>query len=331
MRISEARFFIIAAVLHGALPVAAFIAPTQEIEAPSEPIEVEIEVEVEATRAPSPAVEAARVEPRPEVEPPRTDVPPPPSNGRPAAPSNVEPGPVPTVMPTVEPPGSGAPTAPTAPTGPAPTGTSEYDGPPPAVPTGPLVGGGLPGMGNGAWSSIPGVVPDMGGPRPAPTVSPKATVDPKIATKVITQAMKEKDKGLGLDLPAGGTVASSIRQAVQGTATPPESRATFEVKLSPTGQVLSVRMTSSSGGSPESWAAAAKIAQASLMGRTLAMTAAYSKGAVVYVNVQSLLTLPDGSKSAIERKGVGASFDVANIGAHMQRVVRSSFSVVAVQ
>ncbi len=214
--------------------------------------------------------------------------------------------------------------------GPAPTGTSEYDGPPPAVPNGPMVGGGFPGIGGPAWS-IPGVVPDMGRPAPAPTVAPKPTVDPKIATKVIASAMKEKDKGLGLDLPAGGTVASSVRQAVQATETPPESRATFEVRLSPTGQVLSVRVASSSGGTSETWARAAKIAQASLAGRTLAMTSPFAKGAVVYVNVQSLLTLPDGSKSAIERKGAGAVFDVSNIGAHMQRVVRSSFSVVAVQ
>lgn len=332
MRISEARFLIIAAVLHGALPVAAFVAPAAVIDEPVTPIEVDVEIDVEPTRPPEPQVEL----PSPEaataaVETPRTDERAPTPRGA-ERPSSVEPGPIPTTAPSVEPgpapTGTGGMPGP----GPAPTGTSEYDGPPPAVPngTGPLVGGGLPGIGGNAWN-IPGVVPDMGRPAPAPTVAPKPTVDPKIATKVLDSAMKEKDKALGLDLPGAGTVASSVRAAVQATETPPESRATFEVRLSPTGQVLSVRVASSSGGSSETWARVAKIAQASLSGRTLAMTSSYAKGAVVYVNVQSLLTLPDGSKSAIERKGAGATFDVSNIGAHMQRVVRSSFSVVAVK
>jgi hypothetical protein len=324
---SEARFLIIAAVLHGALPVAAFVAPASVIDDPVTPIEVAIEIEVPETRPPAPEVEAPRVAPAESTRetPARTEERTPgPRNVE--RPSSVEPGPLPTSAPSVEP----APTSP----GPAPKGTSEYDGPPPAVPnggTGPLVvGGGLPGIGNQAWS-IPGVVPDMGKPAPAPTVAPKPTVDPQIATKVIGDAMKEKDKALGLDLPGSGTVATSVREAVQATDTPPESRATFEVRLSPTGQVLGVRVASSSGGSSEAWARAAKIAQASLAGRALTMTAAYSKGAVIYVNVQSLLTLPDGSKSAIERKGAGASFDVTSINARPKRVVRSSFSVVAVK
>ena len=320
---SEARFLIIAAVLHGALPVAAFVAPTALIDDPVRPIEVAVEVEVEQTRPPAPRVETPRVTPPPAaVEAPAR------SEDRPPAPRGVEqplpvaPGPVPTGAPSVEP----GP----VPTGPAPTGTSEYDGPPPAVPSGPLVGGGLPGMGGPAWT-YPGAVPDMGKPAPAPTVAPKATVDPNVATKVIAAAMKEKDKALGLDLPAAGTVATSVREAVQGTETPPESRATFEVRLSATGQVLGVRVTSSSGGTSDTWARAAKIAQASLSGRALAMTAAFAKGAVVYVSVESLMTLPDGSKTAFQRKGLGGSFDVMTINARPKRVVRSSFSVVAVK
>jgi hypothetical protein len=189
---------------------------------------------------------------------------------------------------------------------------------------------GLPGMGP-AWASVPGVVPDMGGPPPAPTVSPKATVDPQIATKVLKEAMKEKDKGLGLDSPARGTVASAVRSAVQATDTPPESRGTFEIKVSPTGQVLSVRVTSSSGGTAEMWARAAKAAQAALAGRMLALSSDYSKGAVISVTTQSILALPDGTKSTIQQKGAGATFDVANIGAHMQRVVKTSSSIVAVK
>lgn len=329
MQISEARFFLIAAGLHGVLPVMAAIVPAPAIEDTSVPIEVEIQVQVDETRPPT-IVEtpAARVEtprntaeetpiPRPEQRP--TNVPAP----------HVEPGPAPTVAPTGDPQATGSPGVEPAP-GPAATGTSEYTTPAPMVQT--PGGTGLPGLGiNGQAWAIPGVVPDMGRPAPAPTVAPKATVDPKIATKVLTDAVKEKDKALGLDLPAGGTIASSVRSAVQATDTPPESRASFEVKLSPTGQVLSVRVASSSGGSTEVWARAAAAVKAALAGRTLAMTSGYEKGAVVYVNVSSALALPDGTKSAIQRKGAGATFDVANIGAHMQRVVKTSFSVVAVK
>lgn len=323
MRISEAGFFLIAAGLHVALLLMALVAPPPPL-APfaAEPIEFAVEVEIAETRPPRPEA-AARVE-MPRGETPRAEETPQPARvERPNAGTIVEPGPAPTVAPSVEPPASGEPTVP----GP-PASTSEYAGPPPAAQTGPMTG--LPGLGGPAWS-IPGVIPDMGKPAPAPTTAAQVPVDPKVATKVLNKAMLEKDKALGLDLPAGGTVASSIRSAVQATDTPPDSRATFEVRLSATGQVLGVRVTSSSGGTSEMWARAASAAAAALKARTLAMTSSFANGAVVYVNVQSLLSLPDGTKSAIQQKGAGATFDVANIGAHQQRVVRTSFSVVAVK
>src|SRR6185369_762806 len=108
-------------------------------------------------------------------------------------------------------------------------------------------------FGTPAWA-VQGAIPDMGRPAPAPTTSPKATVDPQIATKVLKDAMKEKDKGLGLDLPAGGTVASSVKAAVAASAIPSESKGTIEVRISPTGQVLGVRVASFSGGSADVWA-----------------------------------------------------------------------------
>ncbi len=321
MRISEALFFVIAAGLHAALPLMAFVAPLPApIEAPA-PIEGAIEVEVEPTKPPPPEPAAAAVAPREET--PRAEESPSRVERPAAVAGNVEPGPAPTGAPTVEAPGTAAPSVPAA-----PTGTSEYEGPPPAVLTGPA--GGLPGIGANAWN-IPGVVPDMGKPAAAPTVSPKATVDPQIATKVLTDVMLEKDKGLGLDLPGAGTIASSVRTAVQGSALPSESAGTFEVRLSPTGQVLGVRVTSSSGGSSDSWAALAKIVAAMNAGKSFTMRSAFAKGAVVYINVKSTLTLPDGSKSVIERQGAGATFDLANIGAHMQRVVKTNISVVAVK
>jgi hypothetical protein len=318
VQISEARFFLVAAGLHLALPLMALLAPLPSFRPfEGEPIEFAVEVEITETRPPTPeSVAAARTEtPRAEETPQPARI------ERPNAGTNVEPGPLPTAVPSVEPQTSGEPAP-----APLPAKTSEYDGPPPAVQIGPTSG--LPGIGSPAWA-IPGAVPDMGKPAPAPTTAATVAVDPKIATRVLKDAIREKDKGLGLDLPAGGTVASSVKAAVQATNTPPEARATFEIRLSATGQVLSVRVTSSSGGSSEEWARAASAAAAALKGRTLAMTSDFAKGAVVYVNVQSLLTLPDGSKSAIQQKGAGATFDVSNIGAHQQRVVRTSFSVVA--
>lgn len=299
----------------------AAIMPAPVVEVGTVPIEVQVEVEVEQTRPPT-IVEtpAARVE-----SPRTTEAPLPRAEQRPAAVSNIDPGPVPTGAPSIEP--TGAPDVQPAP-GPAATGTSEYTTPAPMVQTGP--GTGLPGLGGPAWS-MPGVIPDMGRPAPAPTTSPRATFDPQRATKVLTDVLKEKDKEIGLDLPAAGTVASTVASVVRSTNTPTEGRATFEVKLSPTGQVLSVRVTSSTGGSAGDWAAAAAAVKASLAGRALGMTAAYAKGAMIHINVTSALTLPDGSKSAITQKGAGATFDVSNIGAHMQRVVKRSYSVSPVK
>lgn len=322
MQITEARFFLIAVGLHAALPVMAFVAPSPAAEEAPRPIEVAIEIDVEATKPPPPEptpVAAARVEPSPSEEIARPNELP---RERPVT-GVIEPSPAPTGVVTAEPSATNAPVVPVA-----PTGTSEYDGPPPSVPNGPITG--LPGIGSPAWS-IPGVVPDMGTAAAAPTAAPKATVDAQIATKVLNQAIKEKDKALGLDLPGAGTIASAVRSVVASSSVPSESRATVEVRLSPTGQVLSARVTSSNGGSADAWAGVAKSVQASLAGKALLGKSGFEKGAIVYVSVTSSLTLPDGTKSSIERDGAGAKFDVANIGAHMQRVVKVSHSVVAVK
>jgi hypothetical protein len=322
VRISEARFFLIAAGLHAALPVMAFVAPSRPVEHSPAPIEVAIEVEVEPTQPPpAPVAAAVREEtPRTAEAPVREETP---RSERPFVPGLIEPGPAPTGAASVEPQTPPAPSVPVA-----PTGTSEWSGPPPAVVTGPA--GGLPGIGPNAWN-IPNVLPEMGKPAAAPTVAPKATVDPQIATKVLNDAMKEKDKGLGLDLPGAGTIASAVRTAVQGSALPSESSGTFEVRISPTGQVTGVRVTSSNGGTADMWAATAKIVAAMSSGKAFMMKSNLAKGAVVYITMKSTLTLPDGTKSVIERQGAGATFDVANIGAHLQRSVRTSISVVAVK
>ena len=319
MRFSEARFFLIAVGLHAALPVMAFVAPLPAAEEARAPVQGQIEIDVESTK------EAPEASPLPaaQIDAPRTDDRPPPidpSRAERPATNVIVPGPAPTGILTAEPTATGAPTIVVAP-------KSEYDGPPPAVPGGPVSN--LPGIGSPAWA-IPGVVPDMGTAAPAPTTAPKATVDTQIATKVLNQVIKEKDKALGLDLPGAGTIASAVRNVVAASSVPTESRATVEVRLSPTGQVLSARVTSSSGGG-DAWSGVAKSVQASLAGKALLGKSGFEKGAIVYVSVTSTATLPDGSKSSIERDGAGAKFDVANIGAHMQRVVRTSYSVAAVK
>lgn len=324
---SEAKFYLIAAGFHALLPLAALVAPSPFFPDYSTPLQVDIEVEVEPTRPPTvlPAAVSQQSEtPRTEeVQPARVEQP----RAVAASNANIEPGPTPSVAPT----GGPVEPGPTVAPGPNPSSTGEYSGPPPLVQTGPGTGGlvGL-GMTGPAWA-VPGMVPDMGGPPPAPTAAPKSTVDPKIATKVLGDVIKEKDKSLGLDLPAAGSIASAVRSAVQATDTPPESRATFEVKLSPTGQVLSVRVTSSSGGSSDVWARAVKHLQGTISARAFGMTSTYAKGAVVYVSMQSVLALPDGTKSAITQKGAGATFDLANAGAHLQRSIKTSYSVVAVK
>ncbi|MFO0588611.1 MAG: hypothetical protein U0441_13765 [Polyangiaceae bacterium] len=323
VQISEARFLLIAVGIHAAIPLVALLAPRPKPAFATESVQALLEIEVEpskeAPETPRPATvtlpqeEARKEEPLPShVEAPTNVT------------GHVEPGPAVTGPPSnVEAPSTAGSVASAA-----PAGTSEYDGPPPAVLTAP---NGLSPIGAQPWQ-IAGALPLEGGrAAAAPTVAPKATVDPHIATKVLTEAIKEKDKGLGLDLPAAGTIATSVRGAVQASALPSEATGTFEVRLSPTGQVLGVRVTSSAGGSSDTWGAAAKMVQAAVSGRAFTLGSGYEKGAVVYVSVKSTLTLPDGTKSVIERKGAGATFDVSNIGAHMQRVVKTSFSVVAVK
>jgi hypothetical protein len=178
------------------------------------------------------------------------------------------------------------------------------------------------------WT-IPGAVPENGRPAPAPTTpgAPRE-VDKNIAGKVLNEELKARDKNLGIDLPAAGTVASAIGNAVRGSEAPNEGRATFVVRLSPTGQVLDVRLASSSAGNQDVWQRAAQAAAAALRGKSLTMTGAYKAGATVYVDVASAVVLPDGTKGGVKRQGAGVGFDLSNIGANPTRVVKTSFRVV---
>jgi hypothetical protein len=141
--------------------------------------------------------------------------------------------------------------------------------------------------------------------------------------------MSSRDKDLGLDLPAAGTIAGAVRTAVQGSDVPDVARGTIEFRLGPNGQVLGVKVVAMSGGTAEQWERVKSAVAAALAGRALNMPSTYAKGAIVTVNVTSNNQPPAGSKGGFS--GAGASFDLSNLGAHSARHVRVSHNVVAVR
>lgn len=219
-------------------------------------------------------------------------------------------------------PGDDTAPVPTAgPPGPT-TGPEQWGGPAPTAP-------GLPGLGPGGPIYLnPGVLAPMAA-APAPTAGEKRVLDPGIASKVIGEALKEKDKKLGLDLPAAGTIASIVADVVRSSSTPNDSRGTIEVRLGPKGQVLGVRVVSSTGGAADVWAGVASSISSRLSGKGLMMTEQYAKGATVYVEVSSKMGLPSGTKDRIKREGAGATYDIADLGSHATRKVSTSFRVIA--
>ncbi|WP_437968414.1 hypothetical protein WMF04_03590 [Sorangium sp. So ce260] len=313
----EARFLLAATLLHAAIPWLSRIAgsPEPALVARSSGAyrEVEIEVQPVAPLAPQRdepprAPDGAR--PREEAEPvlgrtARRDRRALEAPAPPEAPVEPREGPV-------APPASPPP--------------AEYDGPPSAA--GPP---GVAGLGSVPVWQLPGVLPDRAPPPPAPT-APAAPREVSMdrAGEVLREAMRDRDKTMGLDLPAAGTVASVVADAVRAAETPATARAVFEVQLSGAGAVLGVRALSSTAGAAALWARVAREAAAQLAGRVLAMTTAFAKGAKVYVTVSSSVKMPSGAKSGgIHHQGAGFGFDVADIGASPHRLVQSSFRVEA--
>ncbi|WP_437654118.1 hypothetical protein [Sorangium sp. So ce1182] len=312
----EARFLLAATLLHAAIPWLARVAssPAPALVARSSGAGREVEIEVEPAAPLRPEQDEAprspdEARPREDAEPPvlaratrrerreRRDM---------EAPAPPDP--------------AGAP-----PEGPAPS--TEYDGPPSAERP-PRVAGldGVP-----VWQ-LRGVLPDRAAaPPPAPTAPPaprETSMDR--AGEVVREAMRDRDKALGLDLPAAGTIASVVADAVRASETPATARAVFEVQLSGAGLVLGVRALSSTAGATALWALVAREAAARLAGRALAMTAAFAKGARVYVTVSSSVKMPSGATSGgIHQQGAGFGFDVADLGARPHRLVQSSFRVEA--
>ncbi|EYF00448.1 hypothetical protein [Chondromyces apiculatus] len=325
----EASFLIAAGVLHVAIPVMAHLAPeparvmVAQSSGASEEILVEMDPEailrqVPRARTVETPEEVARAEMR-EQDPLRRRmlqerVP------SSEAPTEMPPEGAPEGVPPEGP--AEVPPVPTA----APSATDDYGGPPsPEVAVAPGLGG-VP-----VWQ-VPGVLPDHKPAGPAPTVAPARPDTPTDkAGQLLREAMRTKDKALGLDLPAAGTVASAVVEAARAGDTPMKARATFEVRLSGSGQVLGARLVSSNAGSPDVWAQVAQAAKSRLSGRALVMPSTFAKGAVVYVSIVSSVRMPSGSEGGVNLQGAGFGFDVSDVGAHASRVISSSFKVVAVE
>ncbi|WP_437600486.1 hypothetical protein [Sorangium sp. So ce590] len=315
----EARFLLAATLLHAAIPWLSRIAgsPAPALVARSSGAYREVEIEVQ------PVAPLVPQQDEPDAPPPHA-----PDGARPreAAPllgrtarreRRALEAPAPPEAPVEPREGPVAPPPPAA----------EYGGPPSAE--GPR---GVAGLGGVPVWQLPGVLPDRAPPPPAPT-APTAPREVSMdrAGEVLRDVMRDRDKTLGLDLPAAGTVASVVADAVRAAETPATARAVFEVQLSGAGAVLGVRALSSTAGAAALWARVAREAAAQLAGRVLAMTAAFAKGAKVYVTVSSSVKMPSGATSGgIHQQGAGFGFDVSDIGASPQRLVQSSFRVEAI-
>jgi hypothetical protein len=219
---------------------------------------------------------------------------------------------------------------PTGEPAPAPGPSDGYDQPPDDGRDAVLA----PGVGGTPVWAIPGAIAQPDLPRPAPTTVPaRRAPDRDAAGRVLRDVQTSRDKGIGIDLPAAGTVASAVAEAVRSTDTPQVGRASYEVRLGANGQVLGVRLLRAVGGHADSWERAARLVAARLARSKLLMTGAYTSGAVVIVDVSSVVQLPAGpGGSGVVKPGPppgtvggGGQFDLSNIGAHPSRVVSTSF------
>jgi hypothetical protein len=233
-----------------------------------------------------------------------------------------------TQAPAAEP---AAPADTAAPPAPAPASTpaDEYGSPPP-----PSGGGGIaglpPGMGGPLWA-LPGVLPEAAPPAPAPT-TPDAPrpVDRDIATQVLAGTVHSKDKGLGVDVPGAGVVATTLGDAMRASSIR-DARATIEVDLAANGTVQGIRVVKTTTGDAQTWAGIASAARSALAGRTLAM-GADGKSVTVVVKLESKVQYPAGTKTKYDvqplcanevfLKIAGALQDIATSDGAMARGVR---------
>jgi hypothetical protein len=192
---------------------------------------------------------------------------------------------------------------------------------------------GIPGAGPGREIWRDGKLLALEKAPAAPTEAPKEKLASRdAANDTIKDVLRKKDKKLGLDLPAAGTVASIIKAQVQGSDAPGNVSATFIVKLGPGGSVTSVSVGAINGGNASMWNAIASSAKGAIAARKLNLTEDYKKGAVITVNVQSKMAMPSGAEVGAGLKlSLTQNFDVADIGASPVRVITAPFSVAPVK
>lgn len=218
----------------------------------------------------------------------------------------------------------------------ADTGTGVEPGPGPADPNDAFSAPedpGIPGAGPGREIWRDGKLLALEKAPAAPTEAPKEKLASRdSANETIKDVLRKKDKKLGLDLPAAGTVASIIKAQVQGSDAPGAVSAVFTVKLGPGGTVNSVTVGAISGGNASMWNAIASSAKSAIAARKLNLTEDYQKGAIITVNVQSKIVMPSGSEVGAGLKlSLTQNFDVADIGAKPVRVITAPFSAAPVK
>lgn len=217
-----------------------------------------------------------------------------------------------------------------------------------------------PGLdGTPVWA-MPGVLSPITAPRPAPTAAPAARpVDRDVAGQVLGGTLGNRDREIGVTLPAAGVVASALADATRAAPLAGDAGATFEVQLTADGAVTSVRFVRATAGESSAWSAVAAAARRALGARALDMGGRL-RGATVVVTVTAKVQLPAGGKKAAALEPVCAgellqavdptsgaasppadrdpkrcipvavrlAGDVANLGAHDAKLVSSSFQVV---
>ena len=326
----EAYALAAAAVLHLAIPVAAKVAPEQDyswvlrgiVEHPSE---IALEP-LPSPLLPAPAPTTREEEPRavdqlpapaPDIAtlPRSTPATLPNSSPPPAAPLSVE-G-TPDQNPNPNPDRSGVLTA--------PGGDSEYDMPPgePGYPGG--SGFGVVPSGPGLWSLLPGDGRQHGPGAPT-SVPRRGEVAPNVAGKVLDQRLADRDRELGMELPAAGRVQSIVEGAVRAVGDLPEQFVgQFSVALGPAGEFQGIQLLSYSGGSVGQWSAAVKIAKAQLAAQKLTMRSSFERGAIVTISVRAQVRDISGAESTF------SNFDITSAAAGPVRVVSSSSVVHAIR
>lgn len=304
------------------------VSPRAPLSAPAHPAsgqaETTIDLEPEAPKpAPPPPVEAPLPASAPEAEAPVKG----PSSPRAASNAKsvavvkeASPEPLAAGSPT----GVIAPEAPPAPVAPpaapvavapAHPGVDEYGGPAGGSDVAALP----PGLGSKPLWTIPGMIPSAAPAKPASTVATvPAPVDANIAGQILEGSLGRKDKVIGIDLPAAGTVATRLADAVRTTA-PLNARATFEVKLGAGGQVEGVRLVSASDGDAGTWARVVASARGAIGATALTMKGD-GKGATVTVKVESKVQYPAGSKDKIDMQPVCAEEELAKMADALQNL-----------